>query len=150
MYGLAQHGHVSSIQLAGSDPNSQPKLPDGIPPRFPRKPTIRQDGDNLVMECQLEASPLPDITWFKGDKVSVSGIGVVEADERKKEKKRCRRIVDNGEATRPHSSYSLIHLRAYLNPAHSRFPLCCHCCYLLFKTLVFGFFFARIHNCVSP
>ena len=48
---------------------SQPKIPDGIPPRFPRKPTIRQEGDNLVMECLLEANPMPEITWYRGDKV---------------------------------------------------------------------------------
>lgn len=47
----------------------RPRIPDGIPPRFPKKPTIRQEGDNLVMECLLEAHPLPEITWFKGDKV---------------------------------------------------------------------------------
>ncbi len=27
---------------------AKPKIPDGIPPRFPKKPTIRQEGDNLV------------------------------------------------------------------------------------------------------
>merc|ERR1712066_307717 len=43
-------------------------IPDGVAPRFPAKPTIRQDGDNLVMECNLEAHPLPEITWFRGDK----------------------------------------------------------------------------------
>merc|ERR1712038_589773 len=46
----------------------KPKIPDGVAPRFPAKPTIRQDGDNLVMECQLEAHPLPEITWYRGDK----------------------------------------------------------------------------------
>merc|ERR1712013_830162 len=45
-----------------------PKIPDGVAPRFPSKPTIRQEGDNLVMECQLEAHPLPEITWYRGDK----------------------------------------------------------------------------------
>ena len=53
----------------GMDIGSKPKIPDGIPPRFPKKPTIRQEGDNLVMECILEANPLPDITWFRSDKV---------------------------------------------------------------------------------
>lgn len=46
----------------------KPKIPDGVAPRFPAKPTIRQDGDNLVMECNLEAHPLPEITWYRGDK----------------------------------------------------------------------------------
>jgi hypothetical protein len=44
------------------------RIPDGKPPRFPKKPTIRQDGDVLVMECLLEANPDPDITWYQGDK----------------------------------------------------------------------------------
>ena len=58
----------------GMDLGSRPKIPDGVPPRFPKKPTIRQEGDNLIMECILEANPLPDITWFRGDKVSVGKI----------------------------------------------------------------------------
>jgi len=29
---------------------------------------IRQEGDNLVMECQLEAHPMPEITWYRADK----------------------------------------------------------------------------------
>jgi hypothetical protein len=36
--------------------------------RFPHKPTIRQEGENLVMECALEAHPMPEITWFRADK----------------------------------------------------------------------------------
>ena len=54
--------------LAGSDLGSKPRIPDGIPPRFPKKPTIRQEGDNLIMECLLEANPLPEIAWFRSDK----------------------------------------------------------------------------------
>jgi hypothetical protein len=46
----------------------KPKIPDGVAPRFPNKPTIRQEGDNLVMECQLEAHPIPEITWYRADK----------------------------------------------------------------------------------
>jgi hypothetical protein len=44
------------------------KIPDGIAPRFPRKPTIKQEADNLVLECSLEANPMPEITWYRGDK----------------------------------------------------------------------------------
>lgn len=44
------------------------RIPDGKSPRFPKKPTIRQDGDILMMECVLEAHPIPDITWFQGEK----------------------------------------------------------------------------------
>ncbi len=54
----------------GGGAAAAPKIPDGIPPRFPKKPTIRQEGESLVMECLLEAHPLPEITWCKGDKVS--------------------------------------------------------------------------------
>lgn len=42
------------------------RIPDGKSPRFPKKPTIRQEGDILIMECILEAHPVPDITWFRG------------------------------------------------------------------------------------
>jgi Immunoglobulin I-set domain len=41
-------------------------VPSGKIPRFPKKPTIRQEGDILVMECVLEANPKPEITWFRG------------------------------------------------------------------------------------
>lgn len=44
------------------------RIPDGKPPRFPKKPTIRQEGDVLIMECILEAHPVPDITWYQGQK----------------------------------------------------------------------------------
>merc|ERR1711997_794849 len=43
------------------------KIPDGVPPRFPKKPTIKQEGENLAMECILEANPMPEITWFRKD-----------------------------------------------------------------------------------
>lgn len=42
------------------------RIPDGKPPRFPKKPTIKQNGDVLVMECILEAHPCPDIAWYHG------------------------------------------------------------------------------------
>ncbi|CAH2099215.1 unnamed protein product [Euphydryas editha] len=63
-----KHGEgVAKINLnfQGGD---KPKIPDGKAPRFPKKPTIRQEGDILIMECILEAYPVPDITWFHGDK----------------------------------------------------------------------------------
>ena len=44
------------------------RIPDGKPPRFPKKPTIRQEGDILIMECILEAHPVPEITWYQGTK----------------------------------------------------------------------------------
>ena len=63
---------LSTVELQNltvSGVGAKPKIPDGIPPRFPKKPTIRQEGDNLVMECLLEAHPLPEITWYRRDKV---------------------------------------------------------------------------------
>lgn len=44
------------------------RIPDGKSPRFPKKPTIRQDEDNLIMECVIEAHPVPDIAWYQGEK----------------------------------------------------------------------------------
>ncbi|KAK6619856.1 hypothetical protein RUM44_006255 [Polyplax serrata] len=62
------HGEgVATINL-NFEGGEKPKIPDGKPPRFPKKPTIRQDGETLIMECLLEANPLPDITWFQGTK----------------------------------------------------------------------------------
>ena len=49
------------------------RIPAGKPPRFPKKPTIKQDEDPiseemlLIMECILEANPSPEIRWFRGD-----------------------------------------------------------------------------------
>lgn len=49
------------------------RIPAGKPPRFPKKPTIKQDEDPiseetlLIMECILEANPSPEIKWFRGD-----------------------------------------------------------------------------------
>lgn len=49
------------------------RIPAGKPPRFPKKPTIKQDEDViseemlLIMECILEANPGPDIRWYRGD-----------------------------------------------------------------------------------
>ncbi|KAM3957310.1 projectin protein bent isoform 8-T9 [Aphomia sociella] len=63
-----KHGEgVAKINL-NFEGGDKPKIPDGKAPRFPKKPTIRQEGDILIMECVLEAYPLPDITWFHGDK----------------------------------------------------------------------------------
>jgi len=49
------------------------RIPDGKPPRFPKKPTIKQEGDFLLMECVLEAQPLPEITWFQGSRALKAG-----------------------------------------------------------------------------
>merc|ERR1711971_1409485 len=62
-------GHAT-INLTFEEGSGQvPKIPDGVPPRFPKKPSIKQEGDDLILECILEANPLPEITWFRKDKV---------------------------------------------------------------------------------
>ncbi|XP_047102337.1 muscle M-line assembly protein unc-89-like isoform X2 [Schistocerca piceifrons] len=55
-----------NLNFEGGD---KPKIPDGKAPRFPKKPTIRQEGEVLVMECILEANPVPEITWYQGSKI---------------------------------------------------------------------------------
>ena len=36
------------------------------PPKFTQKPALKQAGSSIVFSCELEASPEPSITWFKG------------------------------------------------------------------------------------
>ena len=40
---------------------------EGIEPTFFRKPTSRQEGKKLHLECEIEALPKPEIFWFLGD-----------------------------------------------------------------------------------
>lgn len=42
---------------------------DNFAPSFTKKPKLRQedDGNKLIFDCQLSASPVPDIQWFRGD-----------------------------------------------------------------------------------
>ncbi|XP_059091155.1 twitchin-like [Tigriopus californicus] len=62
------HATINLNFEEGFDIGNTPKIPDGVPPRFPKKPSIRQEGDNLIMECLLEAHPFPEITWYRGEK----------------------------------------------------------------------------------
>merc|ERR1712111_174807 len=63
-------GHATiNLTFEEGSGGDKPKIPDGIPPRFPKKPSIKQDGDDLILECILEANPLPEITWYRKDKV---------------------------------------------------------------------------------
>lgn len=62
-----KHGEGSATISLNFDDN-KPQLPDAQAPRFPKKPTIRQKGSILVLECILEANPFPDITWYHGTK----------------------------------------------------------------------------------
>jgi len=45
------------------------RIPEGKQPRFPKKPVIHQEGDVLVMECELEANPIPEINWYQASKL---------------------------------------------------------------------------------
>lgn len=52
----------------------KPQIPEGKAPKFPKKPTIKQVGGGLVLECVLEAKPFPEITWYHETKQIVDGI----------------------------------------------------------------------------
>ena len=41
---------------------------DDTAPRFTQKPSLKQEdnGNKLVFQCALEASPKPEISWFRG------------------------------------------------------------------------------------
>lgn len=43
------------------------RVPGGIEPTFFRKPSSRQEGNKLHLECEIEALPKPEIKWFRGD-----------------------------------------------------------------------------------
>jgi len=52
----------------------QLKMPGGKAPRFTQKPSIKQTSDgHLLMECNLEAQPLPKIKWSHGTDVVNEG-----------------------------------------------------------------------------
>ncbi|GFQ82950.1 hypothetical protein TNCT_309441, partial [Trichonephila clavata] len=53
--------------------NDKPQIPKGKTPRFPKKPTILQEGDSLLLQCVLEADPLPEIVWYHGTKKITDG-----------------------------------------------------------------------------
>lgn len=38
-----------------------------VAPRFTAKPALRQDGSSIVFDCEIEASPPPEVLWFRGD-----------------------------------------------------------------------------------
>ena len=62
-----KHGEKANhVRLSMKDENA-PKT-DGIEPTFFRKPSSRQEGKKLHLECEIEALPRPDILWYLGDK----------------------------------------------------------------------------------
>ena len=61
-----KHGEKANhVRLSMKDENA-PKT-DGIEPTFFRKPSSRQEGKKLHLECEIEALPRPDIFWYLGD-----------------------------------------------------------------------------------
>ncbi|CAG5037833.1 unnamed protein product [Parnassius apollo] len=44
---------------------------DDLAPSFTQKPQLRQedDGNKLIFECQLLASPKPEISWYRSDEL---------------------------------------------------------------------------------
>ncbi|KAF0296563.1 Twitchin [Amphibalanus amphitrite] len=61
--------NTASINLniaGGEEEEENSSSAGGFPPRFPKKPTIRQHGDDLVMSCVMESNPMSEITWYHG------------------------------------------------------------------------------------
>ena len=42
---------------------------DSVAPRFTQKPSLAQKGTSIVFNCEIEASPKPGVTWYRGDTV---------------------------------------------------------------------------------
>jgi len=61
-----KHGEKTNhVRLSMKDQNAPQK--NGIEPNFFRKPSSRQEGNKLHLECEIEALPRPDIKWYRGD-----------------------------------------------------------------------------------
>jgi len=61
-----KHGEKANhVRLSMKDENAPAK--GGIEPTFFRKPSSRQEGKKLHLECEIEALPRPDIFWFLGE-----------------------------------------------------------------------------------
>ena len=45
----------------------------GQPPKFTSKPSIRQEGKNIVFEVKLTADPAPKVTWSSAGKTIKEG-----------------------------------------------------------------------------
>lgn len=59
-----QNQATINLNLVQGSKKSTPGAADGKSPKFPRKPLIKQAGQILTIECVVEASPKPSITWF--------------------------------------------------------------------------------------
>jgi len=49
------------------------KQADGVAPNFTTKPSTKQVGKDLLMECQLTAEPQPSLEWFRDETQITSG-----------------------------------------------------------------------------
>ncbi|XP_059085467.1 myosin light chain kinase, smooth muscle-like isoform X1 [Tigriopus californicus] len=58
---------TNHVRLSMKDPNEPQKIPGGIEPAFFRKPSSRQEGNKLHLECEIEALPPPEIKWFRNE-----------------------------------------------------------------------------------
>jgi len=56
---------ANHVRLSMKDQNEPSKVPGGIEPSFFRKPSSRQEGNKLHLECEIEALPRPDIRWYR-------------------------------------------------------------------------------------
>jgi len=63
-----KYGEKSNhVRLSMKDQNEPAKIPGGIEPSFFRKPSSRQEGNKLHLECEIEALPRPEIKWYRND-----------------------------------------------------------------------------------
>jgi len=58
---------ANHVRLSMKDTNEPSKVPGGIEPTFFRKPSSRQEGNKLHLECEIEALPRPEIKWYRND-----------------------------------------------------------------------------------
>ena len=64
-----QYGEKANhVRLSMKDENA-PSKEGTIEPTFFRKPSSRQEGKKLHLECEIEALPRPEIQWTLGDRV---------------------------------------------------------------------------------
>ena len=66
---LGQNKNVHALKFL----NLFSRIPGGIEPAFFRKPSSRQEGNKLHLECEIEALPPPQITWLRNDQVITEG-----------------------------------------------------------------------------
>jgi len=58
---------ANHVRLSMKDSKEPSKVPGGIEPTFFRKPSSRQEGNKLHLECEIEALPKPDIKWYRDE-----------------------------------------------------------------------------------